>query len=194
MLTETLQFLVRTLAELFVLVLLLRFYLQVARASFRHPLAQFCIALTNFLVVPARRLIRSIHGYDTATLALAWLVSLIANVLMLTLNPLPYDFTAGATWAGLSLLSLLDVFRLSLYLIMGAVLVQAVLSWVNPYNPLAPVLDALTRPLLQPFRRAVVGGVDLSPLILILLIQVILMLPVRMLEASFLTQIKYALS
>lgn len=194
MITETLQFLVRTLAELFVLVLLLRFYLQVARASFNHPLAQFCIALTNFLVMPARRLIPSIHGYDTATLALAWLVSLIANVLMLTLNPLPYDFTAGATWAGLSLLSLLDVFRLSLYLIMGAVLVQAVLSWVNPYNPLAPVLDALTRPLLQPFRHAVVGGVDLSPLILILLIQVILMLPVRMLEASFLTQIKYALS
>jgi YggT family protein len=194
MITETLQFLVRTLAELFVLVLLLRFYLQVARASFRHPLAQFCIALTNFLVLPARRLIPSIHGYDTATLALAWLVSLIANVLMLTLNPLPYDFASGATWAGLSLLSLLDVFRLSLYLIMGAVLVQAVLSWVNPYNPLAPVLDALTRPLLQPFRRAVVGGVDLSPLILILLIQVILMLPVRMLEASFLQQIKYALS
>jgi len=194
MITETLQFLVRTLAELFVLVLLLRFYLQVARASFRHPLAQFCMALTNFLVVPARRLIPSIHGYDTATLALAWLVSLLANLLMLTLNPLPYDFASGSTWAGLTLLSLLDVFRLTLYLIMGAVLVQAVLSWVNPYNPLAPVLGALTRPLLQPFRRAVVGGVDLSPLILILVIQVILMLPVRMLEASFLTQIKLALS
>lgn len=192
MIIETLQFLVRTLSELFVLVLLLRFYLQVARAPFKHPLAQFCMALTNFAVLPARRLIPSLHGYDTATLVLAWFTSLLANAIALALHPI-YDLTAGSSWVALTLLSVLDVFRLSLYLMMGAVLVQAILSWVNPYNPLTPILEALTRPFLQPFHRAVVGGVDLSPLILILLIQIILMLPVRLLEETFLMQIKLAM-
>ena len=93
----------------------------------------------------------------------------------------------------LSLLSLLEVFKQSLTLLMGSVIVQAVLSWVSPYNPLMPVLDALTRPFLRPFRKANIGGVDLSPLVLFLIIQVILMLPVRMLEASFLTQLKVVL-
>ncbi|MBI3145631.1 MAG: YggT family protein [Pseudogulbenkiania sp.] len=193
MIAETLQFLIKTLADLFVLVLLLRFYLQVARAPFKHPLSQFVMAVSNFAVLPLRKLVPSMHGYDTATLLLAWLVALASNLLMLALNPLPYSFAAPQTWLGLLFLSLLDVFRQSLYLLMGAVIVQAVMSWVNPYNPLTPILDALTRPFLRPFRRAAVGGVDLSPLILFLIIQVILMLPVRALEGVFLMQLKVAL-
>ncbi|BAK78739.1 YGGT family protein [Pseudogulbenkiania sp. NH8B] len=193
MIAETLQFLIKTLADLFVLVLLLRFYLQVARAPFKHPLSQFVMAVSNFAVLPMRKLVPSVHGYDTATLLLALLVGLFSNVLMLALNPLPYSFAAPETWLGLLCLSLLDVFRQSLYLLMGAVIVQAILSWVNPYNPLTPILDALTRPFLRPFRRAVIGGVDLSPLILFLIIQVILMLPVRALESVFLMQLKVAL-
>lgn len=193
MIAETLQFLIKTLADLFVLVLLLRFYLQVARAPFKHPLSQFVMAVSNFAVLPMRKLVPSVHGYDTATLLLALLVGLLSNVLMLALNPLPYSFAAPETWLGLLCLSLLDVFRQSLYLLMGAVIVQAILSWVNPYNPLTPILDALTRPFLRPFRRAAIGGVDLSPLILFLIIQVILMLPVRALESVFLMQLKVAL-
>ncbi|SMF29354.1 YggT family protein [Pseudogulbenkiania subflava] len=193
MIAETLQFLIKTLADLFVLVLLLRFYLQVARAPFKHPLSQFVMAVSNFAVLPMRKLVPSVHGYDTATLLLALLVGLLSNVLMLALNPLPYSFAAPETWLGLVCLSLLDVFRQSLYLLMGAVIVQAILSWVNPYNPLTPILDALTRPFLRPFRRAAIGGVDLSPLILFLIIQVILMLPVRALESVFLMQLKVAL-
>lgn len=193
MIAETLQFLIKTLADLFVLVLLLRFYLQVARAPFKHPLSQFVMAVSNFAVLPMRKLVPSVHGYDTATLLLALLVGLFSNVLMLALNPLPYSFAAPETWLGLLCLSLLDVFRQSLYLLMGAVIVQAILSWVNPYNPLTPILDALTRPFLRPFRRAAIGGVDLSPLILFLIIQVILMLPVRALESVFLMQLKVAL-
>lgn len=193
MIAETLQFLIKTLADLFVLVLLLRFYLQVVRAPFKHPLSQFVMAVSNFVVLPLRKLVPSVHGYDTATLLLAWLVALASNLVMLALNPLPYSFAAPQTWLGLLFLSLLDVFRQSLYLLMGAVIVQAVMSWVNPYNPLTPILDALTRPFLRPFRKAAVGGVDLSPLILFLIIQVILMLPVRALEGVFLMQLKVAL-
>ncbi|OHX12098.1 YggT family protein [Chromobacterium sphagni] len=190
MFVDTLQFLIKTLSGLFVLVLLLRFYLQVARAPFKHPLCQFVMSATNFLVLPARKLVPSVRNYDTATMLLAWLVCLLANVLMLLLGSLPEVFTFPQVWVALFLLSVLEVFKQSLTLLMGAVIVQAVLSWVNPYNPIAPVLDSLTHPFLRPFRRAVVGGVDLSPLVLLLIIQVIMMLPVRMLEASFLMQLK----
>ncbi|MBM2885913.1 YggT family protein [Chromobacterium phragmitis] len=187
---DTLQFLIKTLSGLFVLVLLLRFYLQVARAPFKHPLCQFVMAATDFLVLPARKLVPSVRNYDTATMLLAWLVCLLANILMLLLGSLPEVFAFPQVWVALALLSLLEVFKQSLTLLMGAVIVQAVMSWINPYNPIAPVLDSLTRPFLRPFRRAVVGGVDLSPLLLLLVIQVIMMLPVRMLETGFLTQLK----
>jgi YggT family protein len=187
---ETLQFLIKTLSDLFVLVLLLRFYLQVAHAPFRHPLCQFVMAVTNFAVLPMRRVVPSFRSYDMATLLVAWFVGLIANGLVLALNPLPYNFAAPQTLLALALLSVLYLFKQSLLLLMGAVIVQAVMSWVNPYNPLAPILDSLTHPYLRPFRRAVVAGVDLSPIILFLIIQVILMLPVRLLESGLLMQLK----
>ncbi|KMN83348.1 YggT family protein [Chromobacterium alkanivorans] len=190
---DTLRFLIHTLFGLFVLVLLLRFYLQVARAPFKHPLCQFVMAATNFAVLPLRKLVPAMRGYDSATMLLAWLVALLSNVLVTLLSSVPEVFTFPQVWVALSLLSLLEVFKQSLTLLMGSVIVQAVLSWVSPYNPLMPVLDALTRPFLRPFRKANVGGVDLSPLVLFLIIQVILMLPVRMLEASFLTQLKVIL-
>lgn len=189
MFLETVQFLIKTIADLFVLVLLLRFYLQVARAPFKHPLCQFVMAATNFAVLPLRKLVPSLRGYDSATMLLAWLVSMVSSVIILSLNPM-YSLAAPETWLALTLLAILDVFKQSLTLLMGAVIVQAVMSWVNPYNPLSPILDALTRPFLRPFRRATVGGVDLSPLILFLIIQVILMLPVQFLESSFLMQLK----
>lgn len=190
MFAETLQFLLRTLSNLFVLVLLLRFYLQVAHAPFRHPLCQFVMGVTNFLVLRMRRLVPSYKSYDMATLTSGWLVGLFANALILALNPVPYNFSAPQTWLALALISVLYLFQQSLYLLMGAVIVQAAMSWINPYNPLAPLLDSLTRPYLRPFRRATVGGVDLSPVILFLIIQVILMLPLRWLEGSLLMQLK----
>lgn len=190
---DTLRFLIHTLSGLFVLVLLLRFYLQVARAPFKHPLCQFVMAATNFAVLPMRKLVPAMRGYDSATMLLAWLVALLSNVLVTLLSSVPEVFTFPQVWVALSLLSLLEVFKQSLTLLMGSVIVQAVLSWVSPYNPLMPVLDALTRPFLRPFRKANIGGVDLSPLVLFLIIQVILMLPVRMLETSFLTQLKVVL-
>lgn len=190
---DTLRFLIHTLSGLFVLVLLLRFYLQVARAPFKHPLCQFVMAATNFAVLPMRKLVPAMRGYDSATMLLAWLISLLSNVLVTLLSSVPEVFTFPQVWVALSLLSLLEVFKQSLTLLMGSVIVQAVLSWVSPYNPLIPVLDALTRPFLRPFRKANIGGVDLSPLVLFLIIQVILMLPVRMLETSFLTQLKVVL-
>ncbi|MDF0604057.1 YggT family protein [Neisseriaceae bacterium TC5R-5] len=187
---ETLQFLIKTLSGLFVLLLLLRFYLQVAHAPFKHPLCQFVVAATNFVVLPLRKLVPAIRGYDSATLLLAWLVSLLAHSLLLLLTAVPALFSYPQVWVALTVLSILSVFKQSLILLMGAVIVQAILSWISPYNPLSPVLDSLTRPFLRPFRQAIVGGVDLSPLILLLIIQIILMWPVQMVENSFMAQLR----
>lgn len=192
MIVETLLFLIRTLSDLFVLVLLLRFYLQVVRAPFQHPLSQFVMSVTNFAVRPLRRFIPSVRGYDSATMLLAWSVSLLALVALLLLSPLPYNFASPQTWLGLTLLAALSLFKQSLYLLMGAVIVQAVMSWVNPYNGITAILDALTRPFLKPLHWARAGMVDLGPLVLLLVLQVVLMLPVRAMEQAFLTQLKLA--
>jgi YggT family protein len=77
---------------------------------------------------------------------------------------------------GLTLVAAVDLLRYSLYILIGAVIIQVVFSWINPYTPVAPVLDALTRPFLRPLRRYVppVGNFDLTPLVLIVVVQVVL--------------------
>lgn len=193
MLLETLKFLLQTVGGLLSLVLLMRFYLQLARAPHKHPLTQFVMAVTNFAVLRLRRVVPAWHGYDSASLLAALLVTLLVTSLSLAMGLMPYDFAHPQTWLGLVLLSLLELFRQSLNLLAGAIIVQAILSWVSPYNAISPILDALTRPYLKPFRAANLGGVDLSPLIVLLIIQVLQMLPLRALEQLFLMQLKMAM-
>ncbi len=190
MLLDMLRFLLGTVSHFFALILLLRFYLQVARAPFKHPLAQFTVTLTNFAVIPIRRLVSSVRGYDSATLLLAWLVTLVSTLVLLWLSPFPYNFAAPQSWLVLALLATLKVFVLSLYLLMGALVVQAILSWVNPYNPLAPILDSLTRPYLRPFERLRIGAVELGPLVLLLILQMLVGIPLARLEWLLLSQMQ----
>ena len=84
--------------------------------------------------------------------------------------------TADPAPLALAGLAALDLFRYSLYLLVFAVIVQVIFSWVNPYAPMAPVLDAMTRPFLRPLRRLIppVGGFDLTPLVLLVLVQIVL--------------------
>jgi YggT family protein len=85
---------------------------------------------------------------------------------------------------GFLLLTLASALRLGLYLLIGFVLIQAVISWVNPFSPLAPVFYALSRPVLAPFQKIIppISGIDLSPLAAIILIQLLLIAPVSALE------------
>ncbi len=88
-------------------------------------------------------------------------------------------------------LALVKLLRLTVYIIMGAVLLQALLSWVNPYHPVAPFFEALARPFLKPFQKAVppIGGVDITPVLVLIACQLILMLPVAFLEGEALRMI-----
>jgi YggT family protein len=186
LLSGALIFLVNTVCGLFVIALLLRFYLQWARASYRNPLSEFLQALTDFMVRPARRLVPGLWGLDLATLALAWLVQAAELALVLQIRGHAYGPEAGLAFTALVLLALVMLARVGLYIVIFAVIVQVVLSWVSPYHPLMPLANGMTRPFLRVFQRRIppIGNVDLSPLFLLVAIQLLLMLPVAWVEAT----------
>jgi YggT family protein len=172
MLSQILQFLIQTAFGLLIFVVMLRFWMQALRAPFRNPIGQFVIALTDWAVLPLRRVIPSFRGYDLATLLLAWLLQLAMMML--------YAAAAGGNVnvPGLAvlLLSLIELVRVSLQLLMFVVIVQVVLSWVSPGHPLGFVFESLTRPFYGFFRRFVppIGSIDLSPMFVLVIAQVLL--------------------
>lgn len=175
MLTQILLFVLDSVCGLLTLALLVRFAMQWARAPFRNPLGQFIVAVTDWMVRPVRRLVPGLFGLDTATLFLAWLWQVAYQGVALGLSGV-LGAVAPTPTLVVALLGLLEVAKISVYLMIGAVVVSAVFSWVNPHAPLAGVFDTLTRPLLRPFRRVIppIGGVDLSPLALLLVLQIAL--------------------
>lgn len=172
-------FLVDAVASFFVFVLLARFHFQWLRAPFRNPIGEFVLATTSFMVLPVRRVIPGLAGLDLATLLLAWLVQGIS--LWIQREIVGADVSAMA----LAAIAAVDLLRYSVYILVFAVIVQAVLSWVNPYTPVAPAFDIITRPFLRPLRRFIPppGGVDLTPLILLVILQVLLF-PIGALRAA----------
>ena len=178
MLTQALIFLLDTLLGFFSLALLLRFYLQLLRVPFRNPLSQFLAAVTDLIVRPARRLIPGLWGMDLATLLLAWLAQLILLAGIYALKGYNFSLVTGIAVAALGLLALVEIIKLTLYIILMAVIVHALLSWFNPHSPIAPMLDSFTRPFLGVFRKRIppVGNVDLSPLFVLIVIQLLLLM------------------
>lgn len=163
-------FLVDTVVTFFVFLLLLRFHFQWLRVPFRNSVGEFVLVTTSWMVMPARRLIPGLAGLDLPTLLLAWIV----QALSLWLQDSIRGVDAGAL--GLAAAALIDLVRYSLYILVGAVIIQVVFSWINPYTPVAPVLDAFTRPFLRPMRRFVppIANLDLTPLVLVIVVQVVL--------------------
>jgi len=176
MLQQIASFLVGVVADFFVYLLLGRFLMQWLRVPFRNVLGQFVIAATNWMVMPARRVIPALLGLDWASLVLAWLVQALGLWAIYSIAGVSFASSPDVAAGILALLSLLDLARYTVYLFVIVLIVQAVLSWVTPYSPVAPLLDALTRPFLRPIRRVVppLANVDLSPLVLIVLLQVLL--------------------
>jgi len=185
MLIPAIKFVVETLFNLFILSALLRFWMQVLRAPARNPIAQFTMALTDFAVKPLRRIVPGLFGLDLASLLVAWLAEFVLLVILLLLDDRPLT-TFPAALTPVILWAFAKLIRLSVYIVMGAVFIQAILSWVNPYHPVAPFFDALTRPFLKPFRRMVplIGGVDVTPILVLIACQLILMIPVTWLEEA----------
>jgi YggT family protein len=188
MMTNALQFLLHTILGLFILALMLRFYLQLTRAPFQNPVSQAIVVLTNFAVRPVRRVIPAWDGIDLSTLLLAFLAQLLLEVASLWLNDFPLFVAGSPVFLAVLGLAAMQLLKLSIYIFMYAVVIQAILSWINSYTPITPVLDALTRPVLQPVRRYLptAGGIDFSPLVVIIVAQLLLIILVVPLEQHFL--------
>ena len=148
---------------------LLRLYMQYQRIPFGNPVGSFIFALTDWLVLPLRKVLPAIRRVDTASLVGVYLVELAQFALLW--------LVAGRS-GGLELLPLLAVFgvaRLVISGLTGLVIVYAILSWVQTDSPIADVIDRICAPLLRPWRKLVplVGGIDLSPLVFLVVLQVI---------------------
>ena len=181
MLSEALLFLLNTLLQPFAAVLLLRFHLQWLHAPMRNPLGEFIMAISNFAVLRVRRFIPPARGLDIASLMLAFGVEAMYLSTTYWIVGLPiteFSLLGLLAWTAVKLL------KLSIYLLVIALLVQAILSWVNPSSPAAGMLNVVTRPFLMPLRRYIppLGNVDLTTLVLLIVCQLILIVPVSWLE------------
>ncbi len=174
MLENLLLLIIEAVLGFFSLLLIARFYMQLARVSFRNQIGQLVIALTDWAVGPVRRVLPGLRGLDLATLVLAWVTQSLIVLAEFWLR----GFPLGAATLLILGLGALETVRMFVYLLIGVVLIAALMSWVNPGTPYAPLLNGLARPLLRPIQRFVppVANFDLSPLVLLLLLQVVLLL------------------
>jgi len=188
MIEGALKFLIQTLGNLFVVAVLLRFMMQLFRVPFRNPFAQFIVAITDFAVKPLRRLVPGLFGLDWACLVLALVLEFVVVIAVYWLDGFPFVLAGAKVWPVMLGLAVVRLLSLAVYLIIGLTLVRAVLSWVNSDTPLMPVVYELTEPFLRPLRRIVptVANVDLTPLVLFIVCQLVLMVPVLALERALL--------
>ncbi|MWV15008.1 YggT family protein [Pseudomonas sp. L-22-4S-12] len=162
--TEALIYIIQTLGSLYLLIVLLRFILQLVRADFYNPLSQFTLKATQPLLKPLRRVIPGLGGLDLASLVLAILVQLLLMVVIILVagaNPLAVGLQL-LVWAVIAVTSLF------LKIFFFAMIISVILSWVAPgsYNPGAQLVNQICEPLLAPFRRLIpnLGGLDISPI------------------------------
>jgi YggT family protein len=192
---NALAIILNSIFALFIMGVLVRFWMQVVRAPTRNPFAQFSIALTDFAVRPMRRVIPGFFRLDVASLLVALIFEFVLQLLLVALRGLNPFENPGAVLPVLLFYAFIELVRLSIYIFMVAILIQAVLSWVAAHHPVAPFFDALTRPLLRPIRKVIplIGGVDISPLFAFLFLQLMLLIPVELLERSTLQMLQHAL-
>ena len=176
MLTQAGLFLLDTLVGFLCFALLLRFYMQAFRVSFRNQVGAFVVQLTNWLVVPLRKLLPGVFGLDLSCLLPAYLLQVILLLAAISARGGVEAIALGNLLPIILWKAVLATLRISVYLLIGALILQAVLSWVAAYSPISQPLAQLTRPFLDPIRRIVppIAAIDLSPLIAILLAQLVL--------------------
>jgi YggT family protein len=175
---EALSYLVNLVFGFVLLAVALRFLLAWVRADFYNPVSQFIVTITNPLLRPLRRVIPGWAGVDwpSLVLMLALKMTEVALLGFILAGSIP-------AVAGLLTFAVAEILQLIIYIFMFAIIIQVLLSWVNPgaYNPFTVLMYRLTEPLLRPARRLVppVAGLDFSPVVVIILLQLSIILIVR---------------
>lgn len=194
MISQALAFVLDALASLFILAALVRFWMQAFRAPARNPIAYFTMAVTDWAVRPLRRVIPGLVKLDWASLVVAWIFEFALQVLLVAILRGIWPDN-GAALSVLLFRSFVELIRLSIYIFMGAVILGAILSWVNPYHPVAPFFAALANPFMKPVRRVIppIGGVDISPVFVLIFFQLLLILPIAWLDLESRAMLERAL-
>ena len=166
---QILSFLLDVAAGLLGGACLLRLYMQYQRIGFGNPVGRFVFALTDWLVLPIRKVLPAVGKVDTASVVATYLIELAQFALL---------WLAAGRGGGLELLPVLALFglvRLAISGLTGLVIFYAILSWVQADSPISDVIGRLCAPLLRPCRKLVplVGGIDLSPLVFLIVLQVL---------------------
>lgn len=176
-------YIVQTLGSLYLLIVLLRFILQLVRADFYNPISQFIVRATQPILRPLRRVIPGFAGIDFASLVLALIVQLVVMAIIIKLM-------GYALPAILQLLvwSLVGITALFLKIFFFALIISVILSWVAPHshNPAAVLVYQLCEPVLAPIRRFLpsMGGLDLSPIFAFIALNLLDMLVVTNLAVA----------
>ncbi|WP_395687119.1 YggT family protein [Caenimonas koreensis] len=165
---QILSFLLDVIAGLFGGACLLRLYMQYQRIGFNNPIGRFVFALTDWIVLPLRKVLPAIGKVDTSSLVAVYLIELAQFGLLWLLM---------GRVGGLEMLPVLAIFgvvRLVISGLIGLMILYAVLSWVQADSPMVDVIDKLCAPLLRPWRKLIplVGGIDLSPLAFLVALQI----------------------
>lgn len=173
MLSATFALILQAVAGFFTALLLVRTVMRFQRISFVGQLGQFVLATTNWAVIPFQKIVPGLGRLDLCSLLPAWLIQ-VAVALVLRLLAGIVD--PGVLIPAALVLGLLGLIKAGLQMLMWVVIIGAVLSWVNPYSPFAGPINAFTRPFLAPIRRVLptIANVDLSPLVLLLILQILL--------------------
>lgn len=171
--TEPLIYIIQTLGSLYLLIMLLRFLLQLVKADFYNPLSQFIVRATQPLVRPLRRILPNAGRFDSSSLLLALLIQLLLMVVVVALA----GYSPLALVAQLLLWSVLALTSLTLKVFFFALIASVILSWVAPgtHNPAAQLVEQLCAPLLEPVRRLLpnLGGLDISPIFVFMAINLL---------------------
>ena len=172
-LTNPLVFLVQVVFGLYLLIVLLRFLLQLVRADFYNPISQFIVKATAPVLKPFRSFIPGYGGLDLSTLVLAWVVKFLELVLISVI-------TGKAILLYPALLAIPEILALVINIFLFSILIMVIISWISPggYNPAIGLLYSLTDPVLKPARKIVpnMGGLDLSPMVAMIVLVLLEML------------------
>jgi len=177
-----LEFLLTTAFDLYITVVMLRFILQQVRGDFYNPISQFIVKVTNPLLIPLRRIIPGWGGIDIAAILLMLVLQSIAFTLLLLIRGVDLQLLVIINLAFAELISM--AFNVFIF----AIVIQAIISWINPaghYNPVGGILSSITEPMLRPARKYIppISGIDLSPLAALMALQILKMLVVPLLRS-----------
>ncbi len=192
-------YLIQVVFDLYILIIMLRFLLQVVRADFYNPVSQFLVRITNPPVLLFRKFVPGLWGIDLASVVVLLILQSVEIFLIgkpgLGLSSVPGlihgEFLSPA---GLAILALADLISMVLYIFLVTIFVRIIISWINPrggHNPAMGLMVSLSEPVMAPARRLIppISGIDLSPIAVLVVLQLLLILlvqPLRDLALLFL--------